>query len=77
MEIKRSDLQPSGKGSDAHRHSGTVDGKAADCALKNLVKRDELVIATKVHGKMSDDPNSSRAVTQGNPERDRQKSEAA
>ena len=28
-------------------------------ALKDFAKRDEVVIATKVHGKMSDDPNGS------------------
>ena len=46
-------------------------------ALKDFAKRDEVVIATKVHGKMREGPNGSRAVAQGDPERDRQQPEAA
>jgi aryl-alcohol dehydrogenase-like predicted oxidoreductase len=47
-------------------------------ALKDFANRDEVVIATKVHGKMHDGPNgaglSRKAVLS---ERDRQKPEAA
>ena len=34
-------------------------------ALKDFAKRDEVVIATKVHGKMRDDPNGRGPVAQG------------
>ena len=46
-------------------------------ALKDFANRDEVVIATKVHGKMHDGPEWRRAVAQGDPERDRQQPEAA
>ncbi len=46
-------------------------------ALKDFANRDEVVIATKVRGKMQRRTEWRRAVAQGDSERDRQEPEAA
>ncbi len=46
-------------------------------ALKDFAKRDEVIIATKVRGKMHEGRKWRRVIAQVNPERDRQQPETA
>ena len=58
----------------ANVYSGGSSEEITGRALRDFARREEVVIATKVHGRMRPGPNGAGPVAQGDPARDRRQS---